>query len=60
MMKIMQCSLKYGSYRTVNTFLLGYKNQSVNAVWGNNSCLFRDPHKTLRYTVWTECGIVER
>ena len=23
-----------------------YKNQSVNVVWGNNGCLFWDPHKT--------------
>jgi len=28
------------SYRTVNTLRLGYKNQSVNAVEGNNRCLF--------------------
>ena len=26
--------------------LCGYKNQSVNAVYGNNRCLFWDPHKT--------------
>jgi hypothetical protein len=25
-----------GSYRAVNTLRLGYKNQSVNAVQGNN------------------------
>ena len=33
-------------YRAVNTLRLGYKNQSVNAVQGNNSCLFSDPHRT--------------
>jgi len=33
-------------YRAVNTLRLGYKNQSVNAVRGNNRCLFSDPHKT--------------
>jgi hypothetical protein len=27
------------------------KNQSVNAVWGNNRCLFSDPHKTHKYSV---------
>jgi len=27
-----------------------YKNQSVNAVWGNNCCLFSDTHKTHTYT----------
>ena len=30
---------------------LGYNNQSVNAVWGNNCCLFSDPHKTHKYSV---------
>jgi len=33
-------------YRAVNTLRLGYTNQSVNAVYGNNGCLLRDPHKT--------------
>jgi hypothetical protein len=31
---------KFTSYRAVNTLRLGYKNQSVNAVQGNNRCLF--------------------
>jgi hypothetical protein len=35
-----------GFYRAVNTLRLGYTNQSVNAVEGNNRCLFSDPHKT--------------
>jgi hypothetical protein len=38
---------------------LGYKNQSVNAVQGNNRCLFCDPHKTHKHTVWAECRIAE-
>jgi hypothetical protein len=28
------------AYRAVNTLCLGYKYQSVNAVWGNNRCCF--------------------
>jgi len=48
--------LKYpSSYRTENTLHLGYKNQSVNFVEGNNRCLFSDPHKTHNCNVWEEC-----
>jgi hypothetical protein len=36
---------------------LGYRNQSVNAVEGNNSCLFSDPHKTQIH--WAEPKIAE-
>ena len=38
---------------------LSYKNKSVNAVWGNNRCLFSDPHETHEYTVWVERRIAK-
>ena len=42
------------TYRAVNTLRLSYKNQPVNAVQWNNRCLFWDPHKTHKYTVWVK------
>ena len=38
-------------YIVINTFHLGYKNQSVYAVSGTSRCLFSDKHKTHRYSV---------
>ena len=37
--------------RAVNTFHLGYKNQSVYAVSDTSRCLFSDKHKTRKYSV---------
>ena len=39
------------SYRAVNTFYLGYKNQSVYAVSGTSRCLFSDKYKTHKNSV---------
>ena len=38
---------------------LGYKIQSVIAAYGNNRCLFSDPHTKHEYTVWAERRISE-
>jgi len=35
----------YSDHRALKG-LISYKNRSVNAVYGNNRCLFSDPHKT--------------
>jgi len=39
------------SYRAVNTFQLGCKNQSVNGINGTSRCLFSDKYKTHNYSV---------
>ena len=43
--------LRPTSYRAVNTFHLGYKNQSVYAVSGTSRCLFSDKYETHKYSV---------
>jgi len=43
--------LRHSSYRAVNTFHLGYKNQSVYAVSGTSRCLFSDKYETHKYSV---------
>ena len=44
-------NLQYGLTLAVNTFHLGYKNQSVYAVSGTSRCLFSDKYKTHK-----QCG----
>lgn len=39
-------------YHTVNIICLGYKNQLVNSVEGNNCCFFSDPYKTHQFNMW--------
>jgi hypothetical protein len=51
------CITYIRSYRAVNTFRLGYKNQSVNAVQWNNRCLFWDPYEAHKCYVWEECTV---
>ena len=43
--------LKTQSVPAVNTFHLGYKNQSVYDVSGTSRCFFSDKHKTNKYCV---------
>ena len=44
------CFIKgIGPYRAVNTFHIGYKNQSVYAVSGTSRCLFSIKYKTHKY-----------
>jgi hypothetical protein len=45
-------------YRAVNTFYLGYKNQSVYAVSGTRRCLFSHKSKHTN-SVWAERTNVE-
>ena len=38
--------LKVHVVLAINTFGLSYTNQSFNAVWGNEHCLFSDSYRT--------------
>ena len=50
-MKLRPLYLRPSPYRAVNTFHLGYKNQSVYAVCGTSRCLFSDKYETHKYSV---------
>jgi hypothetical protein len=41
---------RFSSYHAVNTPRQGFKNQSVNAVWGNRRGLFQEPYKTRKWS----------
>ena len=49
-----RCIWRPSPYRAVNTFHLGYKNQSVYAVSGKSRCFFSDKYKTHKYSVGRE------
>ena len=50
------CDKRSSPYRAVNAVRLGYTNQSVNAVWGNNRCC-AEIHTKRMNTVWAERGM---
>jgi len=40
---------RLGPHRAVSTLRLGYENKPVNALEGNNPCLFGGPYTTERH-----------
>jgi len=50
----LNCVYSFVSYSSVNTLYLGYRKQQANSVYGNNRCLFWEPYKTHKYTVWPQ------
>ena len=40
----------------LKSYISVIRNQSANAVQGNNRCLFSDQYVTCKYTVWEESG----
>ena len=43
---------RFNPYLAVNTHRLSYKIQSIDAVQGNNRCLFSDPHRIHKSTTY--------
>jgi hypothetical protein len=54
---ILNSIYKFSSYLTENILCLLYKDQSVNAVRGNNRCLW-EPYGTHKYTLGAECRVL--
>jgi hypothetical protein len=51
--------INFSSYLTGNTLLLRYKDQPVNAVQGNNLCLFREAYEIRKCSLWGKnCRII--